>query len=190
MNPIVVGLTATAIGLLIVMAILERRSPMLRAREQAYKLHELRDRLQISMIQDKIGAQSLAYVFLMSSLNLAIRNAGVMSLSQILELARAVNRNADDLSFQKIIENVRRQDREIQKLYDEFFQTLTVMLISNDHLTPLMFTAAKYGARALNRAAVRTIASAGKFLLPEHTEAVYEARQYQRWGHRVQALSY
>lgn len=190
MNPILIGLTVTAIGLLIELLVLDARNPKLRATEQAYKFHELRDRLQILMVEGKIDARSVAHQFLILSLNLAIKNAGVMSLTQILKLSRAVKRNADEVTFQHIIEDVHRQGVQVQKLYDEFFQALVVMLISNDRLTKLMFALAKFGAKAVNRAVIRVIASVGKSLFPKHTEAVSEARQYQRWGRRVHALSY
>lgn len=184
-----IGLGAGALSLFMVMAILERRIPKLKAREQSYKLHELRDRLQILIIQDKITVQSATYSFLMPSLNLAIKNAGVLSLSRILELASAVNRNASDRSYPKIVQDVRRHDSEVQKLFDEFLQTLIAMLISNDKITSLMFTAAKYVAKEFNRAALDILASAGRLLLPEHTKAVYEAWKYQKLSGRIPALT-
>jgi len=190
MIPIVVGLATAAIGLLLAMSVLERRSPRLRATEQAYRLHELRDRLQLLAIQRDTDIRSVSYSFMMSSLNLAIRNAGIMSLSQVLEISRAVKRNADDITFEQIFNDVKQRGAAIQKLYEDFFQILTLMLISNDHLTSIMFMLAKLGARAFNRVIVRTVTSIGKVLLPERTEAVYEARQYQRWTRRVHALSY
>lgn len=190
MTPIVVGLATAAIGLLLAMLVLERRSPRLRATEQAYSLHELRDRLQLLAIQRELDVSSVSYLFMMSSLNLAIRNAGVMSLSQVLQISRAVKRNADDITFEQIFNDVKQRGEGIQKLYEDFFQALTSMLITNDHLTSIMFMLARDGATAFNRVIIRTATSVGKVLLPERTEAVYEARQFQRWTRRVHALSY
>jgi hypothetical protein len=190
MIPIVVGLTATATALLMGLLILQRRDTVLRAREQAYEFHELRDRLQTLAIGGQLETRSVAYAFLIESLNLAIRNAGVMRLSQVLKVARAVKTNADNLGTEQIIEDVHQQGKDTQKLYHDFFGALIRMLVSNDHLTSWMFSLATFSAEALNRAAVRAITSVGRALLPERTDAIYEARRYQRWRSRVYALSY
>jgi hypothetical protein len=183
------GLVATLLGLLIVFRMLENRESFLRARGYAFKFHEMRDRLQMATIEGKIGKTSVAYEFLQGSLNLAIRNAKEMRLSQVIELSRAVEKNADDDGFTKILEDIQRYGPEVRKLYDEFFQALIFMLISNDRITSLMFNGARFMAEALNHATMRKVKSFGEWLFPEHAEAVFEARRYQRWKRRMSALS-
>jgi hypothetical protein len=182
MVPVLVALTTTVIGLLVPFAVLRKRDVLLRSKEQAYRFHELRDRLQILNVEGKIEAASISYLFLMSSLNLAIKNAGVMTLSDVLQISRAVRKKAEYITFEQIADDVRGQSEEARILLAEFFQSLTVMLISNDGLVRLVFNLAKPPAGSFKRAALRTIASIGKALAPTHTEAIYEARDYQRWG--------
>lgn len=184
------GLAATVLGLLIMYKILKNRESSLRAREYAFRFHEMRDRLQVATIEGKIGKASVTYDFLQESLNLAIRNAKEMRLSQVIELSRAVEKNVDDDGFTKILEDMRCYGPEVRRLYEEFFQALIFMLISNDHITSLMFNGAKFMAEAVNHATVRKVKSLGEWLFPEHAEAVFEARRYQRWKQRMGALSY
>jgi hypothetical protein len=182
MVPVLVALTTTVIGLLVPFAVLRRRDVLLRSEEQAYRFHELRDRLQMLNVEGKMEAASVGYLFLMSSLNIAIKNAGVMNLSDILQISRAVRKKAEYITFEQIAEDVRRQSEEAQVLSAEFFRCLALMLISNDHLVRLVFTLARPLAGRLNDAVLRLVALVGKALVPKHTEAIYEAREYQRWG--------
>jgi hypothetical protein len=122
----------------------------------------------------------------MFSLNLAIKNAGTMNLSDILKISRAVKNKAEGGGFEGITEDIRRQGEEAQKLSAEFFQALANMLISNDSLTSIMFSLA--GPLA-GRAVFRLIAATGRALVPEQAEALREAREYQHWGN-VLAPSY
>jgi stage V sporulation protein SpoVS len=189
MNSLLVALVATGIGLGIPLAFLWARKPLLRLKSQAYRFHELRDRLQLLNIQNKIDNTSPGYNFLMFSLNLAIRNAGTMSLSDVLKISRAVKERAEGNGFEEIAEDIRRQGEEAQKLSAEFFQALAVMLISNDSLTSIMFTVAKPLAGVLSKAAFSLVAAIGRTLVPQQTEAVREAREYLHWGN-VLAPSY
>ena len=182
MTSLLIALAALLMALCIPLGILWKREPRLRSREQAYRFHELRDRLQVLNIQGKIRSESVGYTFLMFSLNLAIRNAGTMRLSDVLQISRAVRRKAEDITFAQIADDVRRQGEEAQTLSAEFFGSLAAMLISNDQLVRLVFTIAKPLAGSLNHAIIKLAASVGKALVPEHAEAVYEAREYQRWG--------
>jgi len=181
MTPVLVALTMTVIGLLVPLAVLRRRDVLLRSKEQAYRFHELRDRLQILNAEGKIQPESIGYSFLMFSLNVAIKNAGVMSLSDMLQMSRAVKKKAEYITFEQIAEDFRKQSEEAQILSAEFFRSLTLMLISNDHLVRFTFTLAQPLAGKVNHAAVNLATSAARFLVPKHTEVIYEARQYQRW---------
>ena len=182
MTPFLVVLVSIALGLWIRLAILRSREVLLKAKEQAFRFHEIRDRLQILNVQGKIEETSVGYKFLMSSLNMAIKNAGTMRLSDVLKISRAVRKNADDIRSERIDKDIRRHGEEARKLSAEFFQALAVMLVSNDNLTSIMFALAMPLAGILNQAALRLIASTGKVLAPDQTEALYEAREYQRWG--------
>jgi hypothetical protein len=114
----ITGLVATSLGLLIIFRILQGRESFLRAREFSFRFHEIRDRLQMATIDGKIGKTSVTYEFLQESLNLAIKNAKEMRLSQVIELSRAVEKNADDDGFSKILEEMQRCGPEVRKLYD------------------------------------------------------------------------
>jgi hypothetical protein len=182
MNPLLVALVAAVVALGIKFRFLRKRQPLLRSKEQAYKFHEFRDRLQILNAEGKVGIASLGNDFLMFAINLAIRNAGAMRLTDILQMSRAVKKKVQNDGFERITEDIRRQGEEAQKFSAEFFEAFAIMLISNDTVTSLMFTFTKLAAGSVNKAVLRLIAAVGNALVPEQTEALREAREYQRWG--------
>ena len=141
-------------------------------------------------VDGELAAGSVPYDFLMDSLNLAIRNAGVMRLSQVLDVSRAVKTSADKFSNERLIKEVQGSGKETQKLYGEFFEALVEMLVSNDRLTSLMFSLWKLAARELGNAAVKAVIAGAKWLLPRQTEAIRDADQYQRFIGQVHAFSY
>lgn len=182
MTSILVALTATLIGLSIEFAVLRKRKSQLRRKGHTYRFHELRDRLQLLNLQGKLENTSISYKFLMSSINLAIKNAGTMRLSDVLQISRAVKKEAECITIKQIAEDSRRQSAEAATVLADFFQALTAMLISNDSITSIMFTVTRLLAALLNQAAFGAVVSVGKALAPEQAEAVDEAREYQRWG--------
>lgn len=182
---LVSGLVAAVVLLAIPLVMLHRRVPALRAREQAFRFHELRDRLQLLVIEHRISTSSHAYRTLMTIVNLGIRNAGVMKLSDLIELAKLVRHNMDVAPFEHFERELKKHDVEVQRLAADSFNAFAEMLVSNDHLTSLMAKAVEAAANRANYAVVRSAKSLARRITPDHATVVSEASRYQHWGNRL-----
>src|SRR5260370_11076864 len=104
----------------------------LKAREQCFKFHELRDRLQVIAVEGKIEIGSETYQLLLFIINLSIRNAGVMKLSEILKAAKAIEKRVNASTSERVFADIRSHNQEVQHLSAVVFDALPRMLISND----------------------------------------------------------
>jgi hypothetical protein len=75
MTTLLVAVLSTLLAAFVQAAILDKRRILLRAKEQCFRFHELRDALQILAIEGKIKQDSRIYQFLMFMINVAIKNA-------------------------------------------------------------------------------------------------------------------
>jgi hypothetical protein len=182
MIPLLVAMTTTMAMLYIQTEYLAAREPALKAKEQAFRFHELRDRLQALFVEGYIEIDSLTYQFLVFSLNLSIRNAGKMKLTELLEMAKIVEKRVNKLTFDEIRADIQLHDVQVQQLAAEFFKAFAWMLVSNDRIISVMAFVLRAVAEKLNEALIKPIRQIAQRILPERAEALAEARKYERWG--------
>jgi hypothetical protein len=139
-----IGLWVAIVTLLLALAsesiVFWRRRTLLRTKEQRFRFHDLRDRLQLLVIEHKLEPGTRLHHFLLATINLAIRNAGVLKLREIIALSRSVKKEArGENTFVTLQAEIVRQPKEVQALSAEVFNSLAAMLIVNDSLTSLLF---------------------------------------------------
>lgn len=156
----------------------------LKAKEQAFKFHALRDDLQLLVANGQVEPSALTYTCLMGLLNFAIRNAGVMKLRDILALSRKIQTDVNQKNFQDIQADIKRHDAAVQELSQRVFFALADMLISNDWLVRTGVKAQNSiepAVRLLNRIAGAVL----RIINPERVQAVGAARRYFDWGNQL-----
>ena len=170
MNVVIAALIIAFFAMTMGILVLRKYGKAQKVRSQAFKFHELRDRLQLLATEGKIKQDSVAFSFLMFALNLAIQNAGVMKLSTLLALSKTINRkmNVPPHDF-------RCENEEVQQLAADVFSELSNMLISNDGITMLLAKSAGEVTGAIRQLARRIL----EVLIPEQSKVVREARKYQ-----------
>lgn len=184
MDGVIVGLASLLVWVGIGRILLERKSSSLRAKEQAYRFHAMRDELQLLAAERKIDTSSESYGFLISVLNFSIRNAGVVKLREIIEVSERVRRETSGSEFNGIMEDLRRHGPQVQRLAQEFFETFAWMLISNDRLVKYGVAAAGAVKTSLNalqpaiKGANRAVTYSLSFIAPSKVRAVRDARWY------------
>jgi len=134
MESLIVGLASLVAGVSIQRAFLGNLGSKLRAREQAFQFHALRDELQLLIAEGRMSTSSLTHDFLMKFLNFCIRNAGALKLREILEMAERVKNTPGKNQFSRVMEDIQKHDSEVQQLAQKFFFALANMLVSNDWL--------------------------------------------------------
>ncbi len=82
----IVGLVLLGLAVLMQRTFLYPVSLKLKRREQEFKFHEVRDELQLLAIDRVIDVNSAAYLFLLSMSNVAIKNAGVLCVRDIIQM--------------------------------------------------------------------------------------------------------
>lgn len=182
MNAILVALFSAFLAMTMGTLILRKHARPAKYREQSFRFHDLRDRLQVLAVEGKIDRGSSAYDFLEFTINLAIRNAGVMKLSEVLRLSKTIESRMAVKKTEDVFASFRRQDEQVQNLAADVFNSLGVMLISNDDLTYVLAKVVELGAnkvKGLARLAVKKIASV---VFPERSAALSEAKKFRHWG--------
>jgi hypothetical protein len=182
MTAILIAILSALLAGLIQVVILDRRRILLRAKEQCFRFHELRDMLQILAIEGKIKQESRIYQFLFFMINVAIRNAGVMKLSDLLRMSKTVKTEVEGPGFEAVTRELRSYPAEVQILASDVFNTFAKMLVVNDDLTFLLFNIA---TNIANIAAVQIVKSIAKTLTPQRAEVVRQARSYRLLGQRM-----
>lgn len=181
------GLLVAVISLAAVIA-LQRiflfRSGGIKGRQQAFALHALRDDLQLMVANNQVERTSVTYDFLMTMLNFAIKNAGVVKLRDLLVLSNKVRSDVVHRSFENVQGDIKKHSPEVQELSAKFFFVMANMLVSNDWIV-------NYGVKAAKLIVppIKIFASImSKFLrvvMPERVEAVSDVRRYRDWGNRL-----
>jgi|SRR6185437_857903 len=165
--------------------ILHKYGHSLRIKSQEFKFHELRDRLQVLAVEQKISTSSSSYVFLHFILNLCIRNAGEMKLSELLKLSKIIDHKMSKLSASNMFRELRKESEEVQRLAADVFQELGCMLIVNDGITRLFAKIAELIAHKMRGAIFAFAKGIAKTLAPTHTRAVNEALKYQSFSAEI-----
>jgi len=134
MESVFVGLISMAIALGIQRAFLSSHKRRLRASEQAYRFHALRDDLQLLAAGKFISVASPVFEFLMFTLNMAIRNAGAIRLREVLQLSKLIDKEVERHQFEKLLAEIQDCDPRVQQLAGRTFFSFAHMLIANDWL--------------------------------------------------------
>src|SRR5208282_2557351 len=104
------------LAILIETLVFGNRRALLRKKEQCFRFHDFRDRLQLLTIAGKIQPGSQLHDFLLMTVNVAIRNAGVFKLRDLIEITKAVRSETDD---KKLQDHIREYPTEVQALASE-----------------------------------------------------------------------
>ncbi len=170
---------------LIQAVILDRGRPRLRLKEQFFKFHELRDKLQALAMDGKIRPDSMPYRILFTIINLSIRNPGVMKLRDVLKMSNTVKHQVEGNTFEQLQAELRSYPAEAQALASDVFSTFALMLVVNDDITYWLFALLKSVAKLTNAGMIRLLKLLAKTLSPKRIQIVREARNYERLGRRL-----
>ena len=184
------GMWVAVVGVLLAMLtetlVFWRRRVLLKAKEQCFRFHDLRDRLQMLAVEHKVEPTSRVHDFLLYVINIAIRNAGVIKLSQILNISQTVKKEAAGGSeFEQLQAEIRSYPKDVQALASQVFSSFAWMLVANDDITVWLFKGLSVLTKITNEAAVRCIKSLISKIVPKRVQVVYEANDYNRFGQRL-----
>lgn len=183
-----IGVIIVALAVLTETLVFWKRRTFLKAKEQCFRFHDFRDRLQLFTIEGKIRADSNVYGFLLLTINIAIRNAGVIKLSQLLDVSRSV-KSSKEHEFSKLQADIREYPKEVQELASEVLDKFAWMLVANDDLTVWLFKGLRILTEVTNEAVVKCVKWVVSRIAPVHVRVVREANEYARLGQRL-ARSY
>lgn len=158
------------------------RRALLKKNAQCFKFHDFRDRLQVLTITGKILPSSELYNFLLLTVNLAIRNAGVIKLSDLLEISKTVQKETDGGRLQ---DQIRGYPTEVQALASEVCSSFAWMLVANDDLTELLFKGLGILTQLTNDAVVKCVKWIVARVAPSRVAVVRTANDYNRLGQRL-----
>jgi hypothetical protein len=177
MSSLVLGLAAGALALFIQRVALCHRGSAVRTAEQAYRFHELRDELQLLVIDGKLSSSSYVYLCLVAIANLCIRNAGVFRLRDLVAMTSQIDQKMEGRS---VVKAVQEMNPAVQETAGKIFYAFAQMLISNDSIVRFAFHTARFCQPAIE---------ASKWLLvridPTRTEAFRQARRYLQLAHTM-----
>lgn len=183
------ALIASLLAILIETLVFRKRRRMLKEKEQCFRFHDLRDRLQLLAIEHQIDPNSKLHHFLLSMINIAIRNAGVIKLSALLAVSRTVKNEAGSGDYDSLQADIRSHTKDVQALASEVFASFSGMLVVNDDLTFLLFKGLRILTAIANDAVVACVKSVVSKIAPKHVQVVREANDFDRFGQRL-ARSY
>jgi len=191
MEGLIFGLVVLSIAVTCERGVLARNATRHRIDEQAFRFHGLRDRLQTFVAEGRLAPTSLTCDFLMRMINFAIRNAGVIRLRDLVEMASDVEKEVKETRFEAICADIQQHDSDVQQLAAEFFLTFTSVLVSNDWLVRAGFAMKMYvaGSWDLLQPIMKGLDGFAQGCLgvinPTRAEAVAHARRYSEWGHKL-----
>jgi len=185
----IAALVAVALAAGIQGAMLAHRARLLKARQQAFHFHAIRDELQYLALKGEVDPHCELYEFLMFTSNLAIRNAGIFRLRDLIRLARTVKQEIPD----RFVGMIESQPESLQRLAGQTFVALTQMLIANDPIVRagvecfISANRAKEFVRPIVKSVVSGVDTIARQVLPSHAEAVRHARDYSDIAGRLAA---
>jgi hypothetical protein len=152
-----------------------------KASEQAFLFHALRDELQVLAAERVLSSDSLVYQHLMKMLNLGIKNAGIMTVRDLLVVYSQLSAEAKgSTAFQDAVEKC---DPKTKNLAGRCFLAFSQMLIANDWVVRTAVQCAK--AIRIPGVAYRAITKTASQIFPQRSQAVREARLYREWAQRL-----
>jgi hypothetical protein len=185
MNAILAALVACALAFLIERVMLQKHARRLKASEQAFRFHAIRDELQLLAMHGEVRTDSRVYQFLLWTANVAIHNAGVFKIRDMIAIAHQVRTRMEVVAASRSFdEAVKAEPKAVQHITGETFDALAAMLVANDALVRMgwscsqVASGALHGFRVVIRPLIRTIDALAASLVPHRLEAVYYAREY------------
>jgi hypothetical protein len=178
------AITFLLLASLIESVVFRKRRMTVKRNAQCFKFHELRDKLQLLTVQGKIRIGSRLHGFLMFTINVAIKNAGVIKLSDVAKISRMVKSEADG-EFEKLQRDTETHSSEVQALASEVCGSFAMMLVTNDDLTALLFKGLGILTELTNDAVVGCVKWTVSKMAPNHVQVVREANDYSRLGQRL-----
>jgi hypothetical protein len=116
------------------------------------------------------------------TVNIAIRNAGVMKLRDLIEITKTVKKETDD---EKLEDHIREYPTEVQTLASEVCSAFAWMLVANDDLTVWLFKGFAILTHLTNEAVVKCVKWIVARLAPSRVAVVRAANDYSRLGQRL-----
>jgi hypothetical protein len=154
MTGLSVGLIFILLAFLTEMLVFGNRRALLKRQEQCFKFHDFRDGLQLLTISGKIRPNSELHDFLLVTVNVAIRNAGVIKLRDLIEITKTVKKETDG---DKLQDQIRNYPTEVQALASEICSSFAWMLVANDDLTAWLFKGLGILTQLTNDAVVKCV---------------------------------
>lgn len=183
MDTVIFALAAVAFALLIQRFFLLGCQRLLRAKEQAFEFHRLRDELQLAAAEGIIKPGSLAFEFLMQMLNVAIRNAGILTLTQSLALAKKVSGKSDRGTYEAAIADIEKHGPRVQQLAGGFFHSFARMLLANDWLVSAVIALTRH--HLSNQLVVEPARSIRRLRRYPRVQLIGYVRRYFDWSQRL-----
>lgn len=185
MNAILAALAACALAFLLERLMLANHARRLKASEQAFRFHAIRDELQLLALRGELSTNSRVYEFLLWTANVAIHNAGVFKIRDMIAIAHQVRTRMEYVSASRSFsEAIMAEPKAVQHLAGETFDALAAMLVANDALVRFgwrctqVASGALHGFRVVIRPLVHAIDALAANLIPNRFEAVHYAREY------------
>lgn len=133
-SSMIVALSVIAVALTFERLYLRSRKQKLRAAEQVFVFHRLRDELQLLVIEDKLNMSSRIYRSLLTMLNLGIRNGSSLRASELVRIVRSVEQPKDSLTSDDFVQHVKLHDQEVQRFVAVCYFEFAKMLLMNEPL--------------------------------------------------------
>ena len=175
----IVGLVLLGLAVLMQRTFLYPVSLKLKRREQEFKFHEVRDELQLLAIDRVIDVNSAAYLFLLSMSNVAIKNAGVLCVRDIIQMTGFLTKATSEVFC-----DLDEQDRRVKELAARLFMHFGDMLISNDWIVRLGVFVTRQSWPLL-RVFLRIAKVIVNHLDPMRVKAIREAQQCREMSHQL-----
>jgi hypothetical protein len=168
------------VALLTEILVFGSRRARLKKKEQCFKFHDFRDRLQLLTIAGKIQPDSELHNFLLMTVNVAIRNAGVFKFRDMIEITKNLRTETDGEKLQD-----REYPTEVQALASEVCSSFAWMLVANDDLTVWLFKGLGILTQRTNDAVVKCAKWIVARLAPRRVAIVRAANDFDRLGQRL-----
>jgi len=183
MENLVFGLVVLALGVTVQRLFLMDREQLLRANEQAFEFHKLRDELQLAAAEGIIKQNSLPFEFLMQMFNIAIKNAGILTLTQSLALAKRVAGKSDRGKYEAVLSEIQKHDPRIQGLAARFFSAFATMLIANDWFISAVISLTRH--HLSNQLIVESVRPIRRLRRFPRVQLIGYIRRYSSWSQQL-----
>ena len=161
------------------------RGRRLRATEQSFVFHRLRDDLQALVVDNRLSTSSRIYSSLLTMLNLGIRNS-TFRASEFVKITNALAQRNPVLTSDDFVRHVKMHDHEVQRFVAICFHEFAKMLVLNDPVYSFWRTCTSIPGfwlqKALDRRRKLEIHPLLLGLFPHSAEKYEQAAKYRAVG--------